>query len=234
MKRFVILTTQRTGSTFLKNYLNSHPDILCYGELFNKPKYCVKVQPEQFYKRNYFNFFAKYKAAPYLNNILNGNKAVGFKLMYNQANELSLTPKKISEMGIQIIHLTRQNYLKIFISRQMKMLTGVAHSKKITNEFFKIKLNCKQMLKSIKQIHNDVEFYNKQINNRSFKITYEQLFNDTYGESKKILDYIEIAPNKQMRCELKKITSDNLSDIIENYDEVTEHLKNTPYEKFLW
>ena len=37
-KFFVILTTQRSGSTFLRAWLNNHPDIRCHEEVF-LPKY---------------------------------------------------------------------------------------------------------------------------------------------------------------------------------------------------
>jgi LPS sulfotransferase NodH len=34
MKKFVILTTPRTGSTYIRLWLNNHPNIRCHGELF--------------------------------------------------------------------------------------------------------------------------------------------------------------------------------------------------------
>jgi LPS sulfotransferase NodH len=234
MTKFVIFTTQRTGSTFLKNYLNSHPEITCFGELFNKPKYCLKVHQNQFYKRNHFNLFAKYKALPYLESMLIGNQAVGFKLMYNQAKEISLTPCKMRTSDIKIIHLTRENFLKIYISRQMKKKTGVSHTKRSLDKKLKISLNCEQLIESIKKIQNEVEYYNILLSKESLNIQYEHLFRDIEGETEKILNFLKIVPNGTMSCHLKKITSDALSDIIDNYDEVTSHLKNTPYEKFLW
>jgi LPS sulfotransferase NodH len=34
MKKFIILTTQRSGSTWLTDLLNNHPHVRCYSELF--------------------------------------------------------------------------------------------------------------------------------------------------------------------------------------------------------
>ena len=34
MKPFVILTSQRTGSTYMRIWLNNHPEIRCHGEVF--------------------------------------------------------------------------------------------------------------------------------------------------------------------------------------------------------
>ena len=34
MEKFIILTTPRTGSTFLRLWLNNHPEIRCHGEIF--------------------------------------------------------------------------------------------------------------------------------------------------------------------------------------------------------
>jgi len=38
MTRFVILTTQRSGSTVLTRTLDEHPDIFCAGEIFHEFK----------------------------------------------------------------------------------------------------------------------------------------------------------------------------------------------------
>jgi len=34
MIKFVLLTTQRSGSTYVRLWLNSHPDIRCHSEIF--------------------------------------------------------------------------------------------------------------------------------------------------------------------------------------------------------
>lgn len=36
MKKFIILTTGRTGSTYLRLWLNNHPEIRCHGEVLNR------------------------------------------------------------------------------------------------------------------------------------------------------------------------------------------------------
>jgi hypothetical protein len=36
MKNAIILAGKRTGSTFLQEVLNSHPNITCYDEMFMK------------------------------------------------------------------------------------------------------------------------------------------------------------------------------------------------------
>ncbi len=33
MKKFIILSSQRTGSGYLQESMDSHPDITCYGEI---------------------------------------------------------------------------------------------------------------------------------------------------------------------------------------------------------
>jgi hypothetical protein len=64
MIRFVLLSTQRSGTTFLEHWLNSHPQVRCHSELFalNYPHqdgfapYCNKTwlsrQFLRFYKNN--------------------------------------------------------------------------------------------------------------------------------------------------------------------------------------
>src|SRR3982751_3669000 len=98
MTKFVILTTQRSGSTVLTRTLDKHPEIFCAGEIFLEAKAGVH-HPEWHFspwrivgkKQSKLN-----KAINYINLKLNaikhikafyadaqGINAKGFKLMYS-------------------------------------------------------------------------------------------------------------------------------------------------------
>lgn len=49
MRKFIILSTQRSGTTYLVNYLDSHPAIECGLELFLLKKYHQEYEEDRFY-----------------------------------------------------------------------------------------------------------------------------------------------------------------------------------------
>ena len=51
--KFIILTTQRTGSTYLRIWLNKHPNIRSHGEIFLN-HYQAPDGFNAFLKQNYF------------------------------------------------------------------------------------------------------------------------------------------------------------------------------------
>ena len=84
--RFILLTSPRSGSNLLASFLNSHPNIAMYPEIFNL--FAVS--------RSDLDSIVSDPPA-YLNRILEkknlpSKTAVGFKIFYSQANEIQLQP----------------------------------------------------------------------------------------------------------------------------------------------
>lgn len=102
MKKFVLLTMQRSGSTWVIDYLNSHPKIVAYSEMFlenahDKPKYGGakdKIFWSSYLAKNReHNKLIKEKKIlnQYLDSLFaceQAQQAIGFKLMYGQAGAL--------------------------------------------------------------------------------------------------------------------------------------------------
>src|SRR4051794_15794370 len=143
MTKFVILTTQRSGSTVLTRTLDEHPEILCAGELFLDTKPGVH-HPEWHFPAwsivgkngfklnkvvNYLNL--KLNAARHLNSFYadaQGVKAKGFKLMYSQVRSAPFIWDYIRNNDIKVIVLIRENVFRMALSRYKMSKTGVAHS----------------------------------------------------------------------------------------------------------
>lgn len=98
---FVILCQPRTGSTLLHTYLNSHPNIMSYGEDVRSGNKQVMLKK-----------FPK------------SIKAVGFKLFYEDL-EQNIFKKIITKTNIKIVHLVRQDLLRQFISLKRAQKTEV-------------------------------------------------------------------------------------------------------------
>ncbi|HAA10205.1 MAG TPA: hypothetical protein DCE41_00345 [Cytophagales bacterium] len=110
--RFVILSAPRTGSTLLHTYLNSHPHIFSMGE---RPRELIQAGEKCTLKKDVFRSMPKWTGA------------VGCKLFYSYRSDSQFQPlvsELVNDPGILVIHLTRSDVLRAYISEQKAWLTG--------------------------------------------------------------------------------------------------------------
>ena len=130
-KKFIITCAPRTGSTMLRMMLNSHPGIACYGEVITlkgEPNLGKKFQDSigktseelaEIRGNNPVNFLYNY--------IWNQDyyqadcKAIGLKIKYRQLQEQfkDVFQAILDDREIRIIHLTRKNLLKRYVSNRL-------------------------------------------------------------------------------------------------------------------
>ena len=61
--KFIILAKQRSGTTLLTNYLNSHPELICYQEFyFIEPKILEEYLGKDYNKET--DYFKLYQILP--------------------------------------------------------------------------------------------------------------------------------------------------------------------------
>lgn len=284
--KFVVLSHQRSGSTFFRLYLNSHPQIRCHGEIFLKT-YGAKdgfrnwCQTTSFWTRmvyilriykpllnQFFHQLFNDEAfcAPWTNiktwneyqprAKMEREKAVGFKLMYSHMESTSLRYKKLSlplkkiikqvkctpsltqyvkENGFRIIHLIRENPLKIEVSRLAAEKRMTWHTTEKIKQCM-IFVDPTTIKRNIKNILDNHDKYRKAFsNNPCLEITYERFVANRNETTNRILRFLEVDnATSGLEAPLKKISPDILEDIISNYDEIKEVLTNTSFERYLY
>jgi len=242
---FVIFTVPRSGSNLLCGCLNSHPEIICHHELFHPQdiyysldhrdgdiNYTIKARD-----KNPIQFICSVSRKKF------GKKISGFKMMpghNREAEEYILKNKSIKK-----IILNRENKLKTFVSLKLAEKTNSYSSLKSANE--KLNLCCREKIfieyeELKKNIQNVESYFNRILNYLSgskqkyFFITYED-FSLTEGFSTKVelLNFLNVEPNP---CLIQprhvKQNPDDLSELIENYDELAIKLQGTSLEKFFY
>ena len=126
MRRFVILTTPRTGSTHLAALLDSHPSIRCYPALFAKVVDARRwvsgigdeyAAPES-RLRDPLRFLDTVEA------LTKDVEALGWKLMISQDWRYELLSRLIAERSYRVIFLYRENLLAKFSSQKLAEMTG--------------------------------------------------------------------------------------------------------------
>jgi len=237
---FFIFFYERSGSTLLTKLLNQHPEISCFPEVFHlnwnseikgergKPFYKTEEEINQ----QLYRIFEKPT-----------KKACGFK--YKYPGQFGKYPsvynyiKKQSET-IRLIFLYRKNRLKGAISKQnqlkLKSLNGESNvSIRSTVTLPPLKLNINNALKyATHREKADLNFYKKtKIFNHRYVISYEEILEDTIGETQKIFDFLNVQTDFVPQIETKKLTSNSIKEAIINYDFLKKRLKCHPMEKYL-
>ncbi len=231
--RFVIYTRGRTGSTVLTELLNCHPKIFCDVEIFNS-MYCKSRVTFPF---AYINSCSKratiYKKECY------GFKVKIAQLRYEQKyRNYDKILKTLFDRGWKFIHLKRMNFLRHKLSSIIATQTKIYHIRngdKPVNTL--VHVNPMELLEGIKygeEVERTEEENLRDIDH--IKVHYEEdiLDNSRYQETAdRIFRYLGLE-SAMVGSSLERITTEQLQEMILNYDEIYKMLKDTPYEKYLY
>ncbi len=132
--------------------------------------------------------------------------------------------------NIKVIHLKRLNILNTFISLKTAFLTNMWVTKN-TNEISDpiLKLDYEECLNFFKRIKNYEKKYDEFFSDHEkIEVTYEELVNNQEVIMRKIFVFLEVE-YVEGKSALKKQSKKSLKDRIQNYYELKEKFKNTPY-----
>jgi len=130
--RFLILSGARTGSHMLAQALNSSPKITCFREVFNPLQDFIQFDVE-----GYDNFSAQALSlrsqdpVRFLEERIfcrypEEVSAVGFKFHYGQFWGFpGLLERLVEDRELRVLHLKRQNLLRMLVSLKLARATGV-------------------------------------------------------------------------------------------------------------
>ncbi|MGI9170150.1 MAG: sulfotransferase [Caulobacteraceae bacterium] len=125
---FAIIGLQRSGTTFLRRSLDDHPDIACYGEIF-QPRRMVNLQGVAGIDEMPSKEERDADPIGYLDRFLSlfADGFIGFKLLLAQSPEVM---EEVARRGYRLISLRRENALAKYSS------TMIFKSMKGTGERF--------------------------------------------------------------------------------------------------
>ncbi len=143
----------------------------------------------------------------------------------------------LHEQGWKFIHLKRVNYLRHKLSNIISYQTNIYHLRNNDEEFNKkITVDCSQLLEGIKYGEEVEKTEEENLKNiPHIKVIYEEdlLDNSKFqNTADRVFSFLGIN-SFPVESGLKRITKENLEDVIENYKEVENFFKNTGYEKYL-
>lgn len=239
--RAVILTTQRTGSTFLVECLDSHPAIDCASEILIgapdtlRPPYrgpfrqLVKVA-------NVFTSGA-WRPARRMEDFFSGGfaRVRAFKAMYNQlVNPFALRFLRDNE-DIKILHLRRDNLLKVHVSRLL--MTKRDHVQALQPvETIQTHVEPHVALEAMRKARARYERFESVFRRHPrLQLTYERLFDGQQLDAqtaREICGFLGVT-HHPMESSIIKLNPESLRDMVTNYDELVREITRTEFADML-
>ncbi|MFV2045193.1 MAG: hypothetical protein ACC700_18415 [Anaerolineales bacterium] len=221
--RFVLMFTGRSGSSYLINLLNSHPYILALGEelaiLHNNG---AEAQA---------NWVTDFLTAP----PISWYKARGFKVkLVDVADPTGLT-SLLRESNCRIIHMTRRNQVKAVISRinalRLWEKTGEWNLYSERNRPSPIRVDVPkfdELLEHRARVDTALEEFVSQLALPTQTIFYEDLLVLRDTVLQRTFEFLGV-PSRPVHGDTRKNTSDDLRDVIINFEELRSRYLGTAY-----
>ncbi len=222
--RFVIFTIGRAGSELLVTLLQSHPGILCDGEIFHKPR---TLSNQVILRRS-------------TRARLHG-QAYGFKLLTHHASTVRpLDPvgfvRSFHERGFRMIALERRDWLQQSISSVRSMQAQLHDTREARGRFAPIHVDPVAVLAALYLIEGAVTFLRSALAEvPTLSLVYEDDLEDE-EKQRRTIDRIcsELGvPPAAVHTNLVRITPRTAAEQVENFDEVADLISRTRYRRFL-
>lgn len=244
LKRFVVLSSARSGSNMLVTMLDEHPEARCYGEAFN-PDYgrgYEKWRNRSWTRRAIGKYLQGYSMESYLDSLfarVDGTKvrAAGFKVIYpGQFDRAPVLRYYWRTRGFKAIALTRKNLLRKYVSAQIANQDQVWSSREARQKTVSVRIDATDLERSLRRM----ETVNRLILDvarefRGMEVSYEDLIEDRSIVMGSICRFLGIRMEDAASVKPRTARQNpaHLSELIENYEEVRELLMGTRYEALL-
>jgi LPS sulfotransferase NodH len=223
--RFVLLFEGRTGSSYLIESLNSHPKVCAYGE-------ALREYGEKGGSQAQLTWVQKTLTAP----ILSRHSAIGFKTKLRVIVDQDAFAKVLQEMNTKILYMQRRNRIKAVISTirscQLKDRTGEYNLYKEGDSLPPSSINIKDFaweLKFREELDLHLEKFIHKLGLHTLPLYYENLLKNETDTLRSIYDFLGV-PFQATKGKAFKSTSNNLREVIVNFDEIRSPYIGTPYE----
>lgn len=243
--RFVVVGTQRSGTTYLRQCLDSHPQVLCRGELFalsyGKGDGYHAYRRSSALRRLGHYAWRSAQVSHFMDATLGdgevGVDAIGFKLMRSHVRRVPYQyPMLLPLMrrdGYRVIHVIRRNLLRVLVSRRTALARGQFHARAAVPTV-EITLPTSTLIQDLEKVEEENRFWATASGEGDrLEVVYEQFVADQQGESRRMLDFLGVDPRQPLHSPHKQVNRATLAQIVGNYTEVVTTLAGTKYSQFL-
>ena len=233
--KFMISCTARSGSSMLSTLLNSHPRVLCHGEVLAAPHESAgpyhDLRSQGADVDDWLREYRQERPEAFLYDVCfnpAGHQSVGFKFKLEES--LTSSYKSFRELlaadkDIKIIHLQRKNILDKYVSLQMTRQSGV-FSIRSSSQRPDLRPFTIDIADFIAYVRKDRQRYETAFemfrDHPCLHLTYEELCESRPAALGKVQDFLEL-PQADLATMMIKVIKKN-TDLVLNLDEVREAL----------
>lgn len=253
---FILLATQRTGSSWMQEMLGSHPRMRVYTELF-----LAGSRGYPMWEPNDVEFVDSYLASHvrgpvcltrpywivrYLRLIYDQPEvsAVGFKYMYDQIRRSPEVLLHAAVRRVRIVHLIRGNLLDTVISSRLAQATGLYHlagdnrpkvpwwpSERVETT---VRLEIPDLIVELERLTRERERIRRWLRTARvpvLEVQYERLASDPASAFAPVVSFLGLPESDAslLNSALQKVRTRSQPDVVENFDEVRSALLGSPY-----
>ena len=263
MKKFVVMSTMRSGTTWLISLLDSHEQITCAGEMLHSDlRQCEHITYHKEFSLGYFfkdrpekREIAKYNQRQVLFEYLDwfyasigDSSALGFKLMLNHIYRFPEIMEYIQERNVKVILLLRTNLVDRLISHALKStsksqqeMTAIEKIRSFLRGYkFARKNSSGQLILNLRDSMRKLSTYeneNAALMNYAAKceteVIYYQDLVDNKDDCLRIVFPFLDVNPLELTSPRKKIRTKKINEIVKNYSELSKRLEGTRFQKFL-
>ncbi len=223
--KFIIFGERRSGTTLLKQLLDSHPQIVCDGELLNiNDGYITNNLLMKIVWHFPIQYFT-YRAA------LSNRPCYGFTMLFDQHNKMLSLLNILSSKGWKIIHIYREDTVQQALSYLVAYKTNHWHlwPGKKSEPSKKVNISINELTERI-NIFTENKAIEKQwlAHFNHFEVNYEKNLYDKnlwQQTADKIFAFLGI-DSAPVNATLKKTYPLPYYEIIENYDELVKYAQD--------
>jgi LPS sulfotransferase NodH len=257
---FIILANQRSGSSYVVDFLNSHPEAKVYGELFmSSPKRQRPLwKPNDLeFARAFVNRHTRRRtglARPYwtwryLERVFDqpAARAAGVKLTYDQIRVWPETLPYVAVRRVGVVHVLRRNLIDIVLSDLVRQRRGVWQiandgrpqlpGEKRSPDDTKIRLDPDELMRSLRELafnRRVVRTWLSVTRTPTLEVEYERLVTGP-EQFADVLEFIGLDPGdwRLLKSGLDKMNTRTHAELIENLGEIESRLSETDFAGFL-
>jgi LPS sulfotransferase NodH len=223
---YVILFIERDGSTYLTSLLISHPDINAIYERFAVMKQKGEGAQEQ------LDWARSFLTPP----LIGKTAALGFKTKLVDVLDHAGFARLLQERWVHILQMQRRNHVKAVVSRiNARRLHDASGNWNLYKEEDRMppmaidRAEFDAFLKERELAEQELEAYVSQLRLPTLKIVYEDLLRERDATMQRVFSFLRVQP-LQVEGKTLKHTSDDLREVILNFDELRAQYVGTVYE----
>lgn len=231
--KFLIFGQGRSGSALLKELLNSHPKISCDGELFNKDT--LYIPNKHLLKASC------YFPLPYIiyRQLIHKNRVYGFTLFIHHVKRIGRRIKYLSDRNWKIVYIRRVDTLHQSFSNIVAQETAIWHRRKDEKKElpeFQLTIPTERLFRQLRVREKWLAQEHKALNGLPFfEVIYEDMLEDKscWGKTiQQVFDFLGV-DNAPVSSKLLKTYPKPYADIVTNYGELIQAVKNSPFSYML-